>query len=366
MPDAHSAVHICLVMTVRNAAVTLPRLAASLDGVIDEWFIIDAESSDDTASVVQSAFGHLPGSLSTEAWVGHRANAESLVSQAARLTGPSHLLLVGQDAVVEALPEFREELATSDAHLVSVPVRHGGLEHYQPAILRVGPDWTYGGEGYMQLQASAPVASGTLDSLRIVAFGDRADREEVLNEALQHLLTQISVNPQSPDLAFEVALHHRDLGNWEQSLEAFRQALDAGAGPAMAFFCHFQIGEMHQILGRFAEAAWSYFEAMQWDPERVETFHRLGRLLNAQARWEAARIWLEEGATRDRSPRGLFPEPWVSAWGIDFELAVARWWTGHQESAEATFRWLLERPDLPAAFREACEHNLRLGSQSGS
>jgi tetratricopeptide (TPR) repeat protein len=353
-------------MTVRDAADTLPRLAASLDGVIDEWFIIDVESSDDTAEVVRRAFGHLPGTLMTAAWAGHRANAESLVRQAGRLPGPSHLLLVGQDAVVEALPEFRFELASLDAHLVSVPVRHGGLEHYQPAIVRVGPEWTYGTEGYMQLQAVAPVASSTLDSLRIVVVGDRSDRDEVLNEVLQQLLTQISANPQSPDLAFEVALHHRDLGDYERAIEAFRHALDTGAGPAMAFFCHFQIGEIHQLQGRYPEGLWSYLDALQWDPERVETYHRIGRLLNAHARWEAARVWLEQGARQGRSPRGLFPEPWVSAWGIDFELAVARWWTGDQESAQATFRWLLERPDLPAAFREACEHNLRLGSQSGS
>jgi len=364
VPDVGSELHICVAISVRNGAETLSRLASSIEGVVDEWLIIDAESTDETAEVVRSAFGHIPGTLVSEPWVDRRANAESLLRQASALTGPSHILLVGQDVIVEALPSFRKDLAEMDAHLISVPMQHGGLEHYQPVLIRTGPEWTYGDEGYMRLQASAPVASATLDSLRVVAVGDRSDRGDLLDESLQQLLKQVSANPQSPDLAFEVALHHRDLGQWDDALRAFREALDVGAPPAMAFFCHFQIGEMHQFLGRYPDATWSYLEAMQWDPQRIEPFHRLGRLLNAQARWEAARVWLEEGVKRDRSARGLFPETWVTAWGVDFELAIARWWTGQQDEANATFRWLLERPDLPAAFREACEHNLRLGSPS--
>lgn len=348
-------------MTVRNAAGTLPRLAASLDGVIDEWFIVDAGSDDDTATVVTEVFGHLPGELVQAPWVSERANAERLLERAGELGSPSHLLLLEQDMVVEADPSFHDDVAASDAHLLLPLVRRRLFEHRQALVVRTGPQWTYGTEPYLRLRASAPVSSAPIDSLRVVQMDDRGDRREILDENVRLLVDRLPTDQDDAHLRFELALHYRDLARWDAALESFREALAVGADPEVTFTCVYQIAEMHLLAGRPAEAAWSYMEAVQLDPTRIEPFHRLGRLLNDQARWEAALVWLEHGAALDRRPQGLHPETWVSAWGIDFELAIARWWTGAQDQANETFEALLLRPDLPQPFRNACEHNLALG-----
>ena len=352
---------ICLAMTVRDGSRTLPRLAASLEGLIDEWFIIDAGSTDDTVAVVHTLFGHLPGTLLEAEWVDARTNAERLLKAASELSSPTHILLLEQDTVVETDPSFRDDLAVEDAHCLMLQVRRRLFEHRQPLLLRIGPEWTYGTQGYLRLSAAAPVATADFDSLRVVRLDDREDRAEVLDENVKLLLKQLSTAPESSDLTFQVALHYRDLGRWDDALSAFQDTLSIGADPDVAFYCVYQIAEMHLFAGRNADAAWSYMEAMQIDPTRIEPFHRLGRLLNSQARWDAAVVWLERGADLDRGHRGLFPETWVSAWGVDFELAIARWWTGEQDIANSVFEALLHRPDLPQAFREACEHNLALG-----
>lgn len=361
MAASSGGARVCLAMTVRNAAATLPRLAGSLDGVIDEWFIVDAGSTDNTPEVVQDCFGHLPGTLQQLPWLDDRANAERLLELSGGLISPTHLLLLEQDTVVEVEPSFHDDLAAVDEHCLLVVVRRRLFEHRQGLLVRLGPKWTYGSERYMRLRAEAPIASADFDSLRVIELGDREDRTEVLDERLQLLMEQLSSAPGDAGLSFEVALHYRDLGQWEAALAMFQETLAGGTDPTVTFCCVYQIAEMQLILGRHAEAAWSFMEAVQVDPTRIEPFHRLGRMLNEQARWEAAVVWLEEGAARDRSPRGLFPETWVSAWGIDFELAIARWWTGGHDSANEMFTELLRRPDLPPPFRDACEHNLALG-----
>ena len=355
------ASRVCLAMTVRNAAATLPRLAASLEGVVDEWFIVDTGSTDATVSVIEEVFGHLPGTLHQASWVDARTNAENLLGMVSALNSPSHLLLLDQDVVVEVEPTFREDLAAADAHCLMVTVRRRLFEHRQAVLVRTGPEWTYGTEGYLRLQASAPVSSSDFDGLRVVALDDRHDRAEILDENVGRLLDQLSATPGDSDVAFEVALHYRDLGRWDEAVRSFREVLAIGADPDVSFYCVYQIGEMQFFAGRHAEAAWSYMEAVQLEPSRIEPFHRLGRLLNAQARWEAAAVWLERGAALGREAHGLFPETWVLAWGVDFELAIARWWTGGQVVANQMFEGLLHRPDLPQPFREACEHNLALG-----
>lgn len=363
--SAGGEVRLCLAVVAHDAADTLPRLAASVAGVIDEWFVLDAGSTDGTAEIAQQCFGDVPGTVQRGTWVDPRANAEALLAAASTLSRPTHLLVVDQDAVVEVGSTFRDDLAASDAHCFLAPVRRRLFEHRQPVVLRLGPAWTYGTEGFMRLQAAAPVATEPLDSLLVVALDDRADREAVLEEEVNLLLAQMSSEPTDAGLALELALHYRDLGRWDRALEAFGEALELGTDPQTAYACIYQSAEMHLHADRLADAAWGYTAAIQADPARIESYHRLGRLLNHQARWEAAVVILERGASLDRRPRGLYPETWVLAWGIDFELAIARWWTGRREEADAAFRVLLGRPDLPPAYREACEHNLALSSSTG-
>ena len=362
MADTVPQVRVCLVVTAHNAAETLPRLIASVKGVIDEWFVVDAGSIDGTAEVARTLLDGIPGSVLASVWIDRRTNAEELLSLAAKLPRPTHLLVVDQDAVVQAEPTFHDDLAASDAHCFMVPVRHRLFEHRQPVVLRTGPEWTYGTEGYMRLHAAAPVAIEALDSLMVVAMEDRSDRRALLEEEVQQLLGQLSDVPEASDLSFELALHYRGLERWDDALQAFAETLQAGVDPERAYYCLYQIGVMHQLAGRPAEAAWALTEAMQADPQRMETYHQLGRLLSGQARWEAALVILERGVRLDRRPRGQYPETWVLAWAIDFELAVAQWWTGQREEADVAFRTLLGRPDLPPAYRQACEHNLGIGT----
>jgi tetratricopeptide (TPR) repeat protein len=159
-------------------------------------------------------------------------------------------------------------------------------------------------------------------------------------------------------------MNYRELGRDDKALEAFEQCRAISASPEMTFYCTYQIAELHYRLQQYADASWAYQEAMQVDPHRLEPYHRLGRLLNEQARWEASRVWLEHAATLPPPMHGLNMESWVSAWGISFELAIARWWTGDRPGADRLFAAVLQRDDVPQRFKDACERNLALAKPS--
>jgi hypothetical protein len=57
-------------MIARNDAGTLPRLAATMEGRIDRWTIVDTGSTDATPQVARAAFGDLPGELIQDQWRG--------------------------------------------------------------------------------------------------------------------------------------------------------------------------------------------------------------------------------------------------------------------------------------------------------
>lgn len=357
------SVHIALVMIVRNASATLPRLVASLDGVVEEWLVVDAGSADDTPTVVNDLLGHLPGRLEHRPWVNASHNGTELLSLARDLVQPSHLLLLEPDMTVEVAPGFRDRLALATGQRLLVTVRRPLFEIRQPLLLRTGPQWSFEGDGFTRLVSEVPVATQNFDDLMVVHHVDSPDRPVVLDENVALLLAQQDNRPEDAELSFHLALNYRDLGRVDQALSAFSQALELSSSPDVIFYCALQIGDLHHRNANLAEAAWSYLEAVQIDPLRAEGFHRLGRLLNEQARWQAAKVWLERGAGLSPAGHGLFVETWVESWGLEFELAIARWWTGDRDAADATFADLAERPDVPAVYRQACHQNLALATR---
>jgi tetratricopeptide (TPR) repeat protein len=344
-----SGVHIALVMLVRNATDTLERLVDSLDGVVDEWLIVDVGSTDNTSASVANLLGHLPGRIEHRPWVNAAHNGTELLAMARNLVNPSHLLMLEPDMIVKPASDFRDQLAHSEGQRLMVTLRLPLFETRQPLLLRTGPRWALEGAGFTRVVSEVPVATENFDALLVVHHVDSPDRPVILDEDV--------------DLAFHLGLNYRDLGRVDEALSAFSQALDLSSSPDVIFYCALQIGDLHHKAGNLAEAAWSYLEAVQVDPLRAESFHRLGRLLNEQARWHAARVWLERGADLEPADHGLFVETWVESWGIDFELAVARWWTGQRDAADDAFSDLAERPDVPAPYRQACNQNLALANK---
>lgn len=366
MPDrqpgrpAPPGVHVCLAMVVRDAAASLPALVASLDGVIDQWLVIDAGSVDGSAGVVADLLGSLPGRVEQRPWINPAHNGSELLELAGMLTEPSHLLLVEPHMVVEARRDFREQLAATDAQRLMVAVRRPLFEVRQPLLVRTGPRWFREGTAYTRLASEAPVASATFDALVAVEHDGQPTQPALLDDDVDVLVAQLRNEPPDPDVAFHLAENYRALGRHEEAASAYRECLGLSSSPDLSFHCVLQLGDLDAAAGRHGDAAWRYHEAVQVDPYRAEPFHRLGRLLNEQARWEAARVWLEHGATLAPAQHGVVIERWVEQWGLEFELAVARWWTGARDLADATFRDLLGRPGVPAAYRQACERNLAL------
>jgi len=138
-----SEVRVCLAMIVRDEATVLPRLMASLVGVIDEWLVVDTGSTDATPQVLEELLGVLPGRVEYREWKNFGHNRTELVQMANQLDGVTHLLLLDADHTVEVDPNWRSLLAAESAQQLMVPVDSGDLEFHQSYLVRTGPQWRY-------------------------------------------------------------------------------------------------------------------------------------------------------------------------------------------------------------------------------
>jgi tetratricopeptide (TPR) repeat protein len=353
-------IRVCLAMIVRNEAAVLPRMVASLDGVVDQWLVVDTGSSDGTPELLTELLGALPGRVEHRPWRNFGHNRTELIQLAGQLEGVTHLLLLDADHTVATDADWRTRLAAEDADEFLIAVDSGDHQFHQSYLVRTGPAWRYEGPTHEYLTCDDPVARTTFDAIRITHHADGGARHDKFERDLTMLLEHLNDQPDDQRSTFYLAQTYRDLGRSEEALQAYERRAALGGWDEEVYYSLLQVGEMHHRLGRTAEAAWAWQRAVEVRPSRAESFHRLGRMLNEHSQWQPARVWLEHAATLPPSKDLLFVEQWVEQWGVVFELAIARWWTGDRDAADAAFAELVQRPDIPVGVREACQRNLEL------
>lgn len=353
---------VCLAMIVRNEAAVLPRMVASIAGVVDQWLVVDTGSTDGTPQLVEQLLADLPGRVEHRVWRDFGYNRTEMVQMVGQLEGVTHLLLLDADHTVDVDPNWRSQLASEPAEELMVPVDSGDHQFHQSYLVRTGPAWRYEGPTHEYLTCDDPVRRAVFGALRITHHADGGARHDKFERDLALLSGHLVDHPDDDRSTFYLAQTYRDLGRSEEALATYERRATLGGWGEEVYYALLQVGEMHYRLGRPADAAWAWQRAVQVRPSRSESFHRLGRLLNEQSQWQPARMWLEHAAALPPSDDLLFVEQWVHRWGIAFELAIARWWTGDRVTASEMFAELAARPDTPSGVRDACVRNLELSA----
>lgn len=93
-------------MIVRNEQSVIARCLASVEGLVDEWLVVDTGSTDATAQLVRDALAALPGRLIERPWVDFGTNRTELVELAREHLSTDFLLLLDADMTIEVGPDF--------------------------------------------------------------------------------------------------------------------------------------------------------------------------------------------------------------------------------------------------------------------
>jgi hypothetical protein len=91
--------------------------------------------------------------------------------------------------------------------------------------------------------------------------------------------------------------------------------------------------------------------AWELRPSRAESLYAAVALLREHGLHHAAHRFASLGLTMQRPPDTLFLERWVYEWGFLFEYSITAYWTGEPQEALAACERLLDRDDLPEAYR---------------
>jgi tetratricopeptide (TPR) repeat protein len=355
---------IGLMMIVKNEALTLPRLAASLAGQIDFWTIVDTGSTDATREVAPRVFADVPGHLAEVAWDGFAAARNAALREARPHT--DWLLYLDADETV--VGDVRGALGDGHAQCIEAQQDFGDLSYWLPRLLSSVADWQWRGRTheYLSLDGGDPRTTRT-DSFRVYHHADGGSRGDKFERDVALLEADLHDDPDNPRTAFYLARTHEDSGRSTQAAEWYRKRIALGGWEEERWYARWRLGACLLTTDRSAEAAGVLLDAWAERPWRVEPLWTLAEHYRTTESWklcwEIGNLARRHTAAR---PDGsgelpandrLFVHESAYEWRMAYERSIAAYYVGDRSTGRRLCEYLTTR-ELPDSIRASVESNM--------
>jgi glycosyltransferase involved in cell wall biosynthesis len=341
-----------LVMIVKNEAANLPRLAASLQGHIDRWTLVDTGSADDTRAVAPQVFGSVPGEIAERPWNGYGPARNAAIELGAPHT--DWLLTLDADDTFHG----RIDRAQLDrAAAVQAEYRFGELRWWVPRLFPARAGWSWHGRCHEYL--SGPGTAERTSAFHVVHHGDGGNRATKAERELGLLQLDWSDGHDPGRTSFYLARTYDDMEDHRRAVEWYERRLGFEGWEPETFYARWRHGANLLAVSEVDRACGGLWSTWQSRPTRAEPLHTLAAHYRTSGQWQLAWTALTLARAVPEPADDLFVHADVYRWKIDYEISITAWHAGHIDEGRAAHQRLLGRGDLAPWAREAVEANRR-------
>lgn len=345
-------------MIVRDEAERIERLLESVRAHVDYVCIADTGSDDDTVSVIRDWLRRtgIAGEVVEHKWVDFATNRQLALNRARGHC--DYILVLDADQALHAQERAFEGLQ-ADAY--TYVIEQEGLRWRAARLIRDGVDlrWNWIGAVHERLVCEQARDPQLLDVLVIAygAGGERTGRYKRDVEVMERMLIE---DPSDAHTQFHLANTYQLLGRLDDAARLYQRLIDETSGPASAERRYVAMWQMARCQSDVHRRLHLLQIAHESRPARMEASHEhLKELAELGRHQEAFDLTGELLARPLKAPDDqIMVAPWVYAWGIVHQRALAAARTGHLKAAERAFSHLLGQPGLPEAVRTQSQMNL--------
>ena len=365
--DINKKYKIGLCMIVKNEERVIERCLESVKPLIDYVCITDTGSTDKTVDKIRLWMqkNSIDGFVFHEPWVDFAHNRTVALQRIRACSNVEYALMIDADEILEidSSLDIAALKSRMNKDLYNINCKFGNLNYARTSITKNSKPFIYKGVVHEFLDCNAPIESREqIDGINNIPLQDSARNQTnkyendilVLEKALETEKDPFMISRYT----FYLAQSCRDAGNNARALKHYLERSKLGFWADEVFISLLQAARLKESLQYpDDDIIQSYLQAHEAAPHRIEAIHGAARYCRTHSRNHQAYILSKWGQSMPVRKDGLFVEPWIWDYGIDDEVSISSYWSGHYEDGIKVTKELLKK--IPEAQRPRVERNLK-------
>jgi glycosyltransferase involved in cell wall biosynthesis len=322
-------------MIVKNESKIIERLLESVAPWIDCFCICDTGSTDDTMDKIQTfcESRQIPGRIFQEPFCDFGYNrALALRECDAMMTQPGdYILLLDADMIFWVKPGCSKTdfMNTLNGHAAVCILQGTDQFNYKNTrIVKANIGATYWGvtHEYVQLPGwvGAPPTLQKSDVF-IVDVGDGGAKADKFERDIRLLKQGLEDNPDNVRYTFYLANSLRDAGHLDEAIVMYDKRVALGGWFEEVWYSYYSKGHIYMRQTKPEMAIYSWMQAYQCFPERVENLYEITHFYRTRCHYVAAQAYYAMAKKRcgPMNASYLFMQRDVYDYKLDYEMTVA-------------------------------------------
>lgn len=365
--DINKKYKIGLCMIVKNEEKIIERCLESVKPLIDYVCITDTGSTDGTVDKINSWMkkNSIDGFVFHEPWVDFAHNRTNALQRIRACSNVEYAFMIDADEILEidASLDINALKKRMNKDLYNINCKFGNLSYTRTSITKNSKPFIYKGVVHEFLDCKESIDSREqIDGINNIPLQDSARNQTKKYENDIKVLEKALETEKDPFMisryTFYLAQSCRDSGNKAKALKHYLERSKLGFWSDEIFISLLQAARLKENLQYpDDDVIQSYLQAHEVAPHRIEAIHGAARYCRTHSRNHQAYILSKWGQSLPVRKDGLFVEPWIWDYGIDDEVSISSYWSGHFEDGIKVTKDLLKK--IPEAQKPRVEKNLK-------
>ena len=321
---------ICLTMIVKNESLIIKRLLDSVLPIIDSFLICDTGSTDNTIEIIKDYFNtnNITGKIIQEPFRDFAYNRSFALKASESVPNSDFILLLDADMILQiniGVVELKTRLLTHDAFYIF----QGSPQFYYKNVRiiknRFGCYYWGTTHEYMKTPEGTLYDIFNTNDIFINDIGDGGCKSDKCDRDIRLLTKGLDDNPNNDRYIFYLANSYSDNGDNEKAIELYKQRIELGGWIEEVWQSHFCIGKCFKRMGNNEMAIYSWLEAYNSFPNRIENLYEIVKYYRIQGNNELAYTFymLADYERKKHSTWDyLFLQKDIYDYKLDYELSI--------------------------------------------
>ena len=321
---------ICLNMIVKNESLIIKRLLESVLPIIDSYCICDTGSTDNTIEIIETFFNtkKIQGKIVKEPFRDFSYNRTVALNAAVDVPNSDYILFLDADMILELkidVLEFKKRLLTSDAFYICQGTPQFFYKNVR--IIKNRRGYSYWGvtHEYLKTPNGTLYDSFITNEIFINDIGDGGCKSDKCVRDIRLLTKGLEDNPKNDRYTFYLANSYRDKGDNDKAIELYKQRIELGGWVEEIWYSHYCIGKCFKQMGNNEMAIYSWMEAYNVFPNRIENLYEIVKYYRIQGSNELAYTFYmlaDYNRKKHSTWDYLFLQKDIYDYKLDYELSI--------------------------------------------